>query len=277
MNKLESPRLIIFTDLDGTLLDVESYCFHPAIEALTRVKETDTPLIFCSSKTSAEQQYYQREMGIRAPFIAENGSALFIPEGYFPFAFHCERLASGYQVIELGVSSNVIQRELQAARQETRIPFRGYADLSIEELCHLTGLDPEAASRACRREYSETLVGVSQIETERLNQTLLSAGLSCTWGSRFCTVASSQIDKGKAVGRLTGLFKKLYGAVKTVGLGDGANDAALLGAVEEAFLIQKPDRSWETISVPRLKPVVGVGPIGWNRVVCDLLSEVARA
>jgi mannosyl-3-phosphoglycerate phosphatase len=272
MNRLKSPRLVIFTDLDGTLLDLSSYSFHPAGEALTRIKETETPLIFCSSKTWVEQQYYQQKLGLRAPFIVENGSAIFIPEGYFPFTYDYERTARGYQIIELGVPSVLIQQVMQAVREETQIPFRGYADISIAELCRLTGLDPKAATRARRREYSETLVEISRREAQWLTWRLLPAGLSCTWGSRFCTVAASQIDKGIAVKRLTSLFAKHYGTVKTVGLGDGANDATLLAAVDQAFLVQKPDRSWEPISIPQYKPVEGVGPIGWNRVVCELLG-----
>ena len=58
---------------------------------------------------------------------------------------------------------------------------------------------------------------------------------------------------------------------QVIAVGDGANDAALLAAVDEAYLIQKPDRSWERTDVPGLIRVEGVGPIGWNRVVCDLL------
>jgi mannosyl-3-phosphoglycerate phosphatase family protein len=277
MNKLESPRLIIFTDLDGTLLDLSSYSFHSASEALSRIKETETPLIFCSSKTRAEQQYYQQKMGIRAPFIVENGAAIFIPEGYFPFAYDYERRARGYQIIELGVSSALIQQVLQAVREEAQLSFRGYADLSIAELCRLTGLDPKAANRARQREYSETLVEISKLAAERLNRRLFPVGFSCTWGSRFCTVAAAQVDKGTAVERLANLFAKQCGDVKTVGLGDGANDASLLEAVDEAFLVQKPDKSWEPIDVPQVKPVEGIGPTGWNRSVCHLLREYLRS
>lgn len=273
MNELSDPRLIIFTDLDGTLLDLESYSFQPALEALARVKETATPLLFCSSKTRVEQLYYQKEMSIRAPFIGENGSAIFIPEGYFSFNYAFERAVPGYRVLEMGISSIVIQRELSNAREKAGLQFRGYAQLSPEELCHLTGLDPEAATRAQQREYSETLVGLSRLEAETLDKVLSPAGLSCTWGSRFCTVAASQTDKGKAVTRLVRLFQKQYEAVRAAGIGDSANDASMLAAVDEAFLVQKPDQRWEHISVPGLKLIEGKGPTGWNRIVCDLLGD----
>ncbi|MEW6129513.1 MAG: HAD-IIB family hydrolase [Acidobacteriota bacterium] len=272
MKRVESPRLIIFTDLDGTLLDLTSYSFRPAIEALTRVKETATPLIFCSSKTAAEQLYYHKEMGIRAPFIVENGSAIFIPQDYFTIAYPAQRTTFAYRVIEMGVSAAVINQRLQSMRDDLKLQFQMYTELSINALCRLTGLDRQAASRARLRDYSETIVGLSRPEAETLHQALAPAGLSCTWGGRFCTVTAAQIDKGQAVNRLTDLFQKQYGAVITVGIGDSANDASFLAAVDEAFLVQQPDQRWEPISTGYCKPVEGVGPIGWNRVVSNLLN-----
>ena len=59
--------MIIFTDLDGSLLQVETYSFEPAIETVHRLRAAGIPLIFCSSKTRLEQEYYQRALGISSP------------------------------------------------------------------------------------------------------------------------------------------------------------------------------------------------------------------
>ena len=76
-------KTIIFTDLDGTLLDDASKSHTPAVPAIRLVEERGIPLIFCSSKTRAEIEYYREKIGNRHPFIVENGGAIFIPEGYF--------------------------------------------------------------------------------------------------------------------------------------------------------------------------------------------------
>jgi predicted mannosyl-3-phosphoglycerate phosphatase (HAD superfamily) len=65
MGELARSPLVIFTDLDGTLLDLETYSYLPALEALGRVISGGVPLVFCSSKTSSEQQHYQEQLGIR--------------------------------------------------------------------------------------------------------------------------------------------------------------------------------------------------------------------
>lgn len=48
------PRLLIMTDLDGTLLDHESYHWEAARPALQRLAAANIPVIINSSKTAAE-------------------------------------------------------------------------------------------------------------------------------------------------------------------------------------------------------------------------------
>ncbi|HHJ53507.1 MAG TPA: HAD-IIB family hydrolase, partial [Caldithrix abyssi] len=66
---------VVFTDLDGTLLDAQTYSYLPALEAIQLLKEKHIPLIFCTSKTFSEARALQQQMGISDPFIVENGSA----------------------------------------------------------------------------------------------------------------------------------------------------------------------------------------------------------
>ena len=51
-------KIIVFTDLDGTLLHPRTYSFEAAMPALKLIKEKDVPLILCSSKTRAEIEVY---------------------------------------------------------------------------------------------------------------------------------------------------------------------------------------------------------------------------
>lgn len=56
-----SRKIIIFTDLDGTLLDVV-YSYHAANEALHSIREQDIPLVICSSKTRAEIEFFDIDL-----------------------------------------------------------------------------------------------------------------------------------------------------------------------------------------------------------------------
>jgi len=78
--------IVIFTDLDGTLLN-DKYSFKNAKQALKSIKNKKIPLIFCTSKTELETKIYIKKIKINHPFIVENGGAIFIPKGYFNFKF----------------------------------------------------------------------------------------------------------------------------------------------------------------------------------------------
>ena len=76
---------VVFTDLDGTLLDSETYSYGKSLAMINRLRESGTPLIFCSAKTRVEQEVYRSELGLFHPFIVESGSAIFTHELISPF------------------------------------------------------------------------------------------------------------------------------------------------------------------------------------------------
>ncbi|MDO8862561.1 HAD hydrolase family protein [Haliea sp. E1-2-M8] len=78
-----SRLLLVFSDLDGSLLDHRDYSFRAALPGLEALREREIPLIFCSSKTRAEIEPLRARLDNRDPFIVENGAAVFIPRGSF--------------------------------------------------------------------------------------------------------------------------------------------------------------------------------------------------
>ncbi|MFN3477402.1 MAG: HAD-IIB family hydrolase [Candidatus Methylomirabilales bacterium] len=137
--------LIIFTDLDGTLLDHEAYSFEAAQEALEEVRRRKIPLVLCTSKTRAEVERYRKLLDNHDPFIVENGGAIFIPKGYFPFSYPYQREVAGYHVIEDGVPYPRLVQTLKRVGVESGARIVGFSDLSVEEVARLTGLSREEA------------------------------------------------------------------------------------------------------------------------------------
>ena len=76
-----SPLLLVFSDLDGSLLDHHDYSFGAALPAIEALRQRGVPLILCSSKTRAEIEPLRARLDNRDPFIVENGAAVFIPCG----------------------------------------------------------------------------------------------------------------------------------------------------------------------------------------------------
>ena len=263
-------RIVVFTDLDGTLLDRSTYSYTQALPAVKLLSQNKIPLVFCSAKTRAEQEVYREELGILDPFIVENGGAIFIPQDYFPFGFEYHRTQNGYLVIELGTAYQELRDTLQQIRLDTGANFRGFGDMSVEEVAGYTGLSLKAACQAKQREYEETLrlEGETQ-EVEKVLDAIRKAGLNCAHGGSYYDVMGDS-DKGRAVTILIELFRRKLGELKTVGLGDSLNDLPLLSVVDIPILVQKPGGYWEEIKLPNLWRIEGVGPKGFRRAIEEL-------
>ncbi len=233
-------NLVIFTDLDGTLLDRDTYSYDKALPSIEYLRRKGIPVVFCSHKTRAEQEVYRQELGIHDPFIVENGGAIFISQDYFPFSFDYHRADGEYRIIELGIPYAEIRRVLERVRSEVGVNFEGFGDMSVEEVAALTGLDQEAARRAKEREYDETvnLAGAPE-EIDRVLSAIKQAGLNYAHGGRYYGVMGPN-DKGRATKILIGLFRKKLGPIKAVGIGDSLNDLPMLSAADIPVLVQKP-------------------------------------
>jgi len=259
-------KRIVFTDLDGTLLDSVTYSYEKSLVGIKRLKQNGIPIIFCSAKTRAEQEVYRRKMEVVHPFIVENGGAIFIPQGYFPFSFNYDKSINELLVIELGIPYKEIRKLLDKIRKQGNFHFRGFGDMSAEEVARETGLDIESAKLAKQRGYDET---VKFDVTHEVNETLekiKQAGLNCAHGGRFYDVMGEN-DKGKAVTIISSLYRQTWGEIETMGLGDSLNDLPMLSVVDIPILVQRKDGSWENINLPNLRKVQGIGPEGWSRAI----------
>jgi len=272
-------HIVIFTDLDGSLLDATTYSYEAAEQALAAIQRRGASLILVSSKTRSEIEPLRRRLDNHHPFIVENGGALLIPKGYFPFPVDQAIINEDYQVIEIGTPYLALRSALKNIGDLLGCRIRGFGDLSAEEVARFTGLPPADALLAKRREYDEPFV----IEGRRVawNDLLRAAetqGLRCTEGGRFYHLTGSN-DKGIASTVLTKQYRRLALAagdtLTTIGLGDSLNDLPLLTTVDYPILVQKPDRSYDSnIHLPRLIHADGIGPVGWNRSLIDLLPTL---
>ncbi|WP_340638223.1 hypothetical protein [Salinicola tamaricis] len=60
----QRPPLLVFTDLDGSLLDHHSYDWQPAAPWLERLAAAGVPVIPTTSKTRAELLALRRELAL---------------------------------------------------------------------------------------------------------------------------------------------------------------------------------------------------------------------
>lgn len=288
--------IVVFSDIDGTLIDIFTRKYGKSKELVKKLKESSIPVILCSSKTWAEQDVIRKDLGVESePFIIENGGAVIIPRSYFSGGgagggggstdddlkhHYGMRVVDGYSVIELGRSSAEIRKVLQYVRRKTGIPFKGVSDLSIEELAKIVGMTPEEAERMSKRQYGETILEIDKTEKVKFEQALSKEGLQVIHGGRYFDVTAGN-DKGKAVRILIDLYRKKLGdGTIFIGIGDSANDAPMLKLTDIAILVQKYDGSWAEVdnsnNIPHVVKAKGIGPAGWENAFATIIKEAEQ-
>lgn len=271
-------RMLVFTDLDGTLLDAATYSFAPAAEALAALRDGGIPLVIVSSKTRAEIEAVRRRLGLAGPFVVENGGAVFFPPGSVAVAPAQAVSRDGYRVVELGLPYEELRRALRELAQAAGARVRGFGDMPLEEIAERTGLSVEEAALARWRDYDEPIVfdGPPDRREAFLRQ-VAARGLRCTRGGRFHHLTGRH-DKGEACRLVADAYRREAGGAGpvTVGLGDSLNDRPMLEAVEIPILVQRPDGSYDPeVRLPGLRHAPGIGPAGWNRAVLEALGPAS--
>lgn len=270
------PHTIIFTDLDGCLLDASTYSFEAAAPALGALRERGIPLILASSKTRAEIEALRARLDHADPFIAENGGGLFIPKGHFPFPLEGSVLRGPYQVVETGTPYPQLRTALKEIERALGWELRGFGDMPPEEVVTRTGLSYADAVLAKQRQYDEPFVIDPPEQTAAVLEQIKAHGLSCTRGGRFYHL-TGDTDKGWACRYLTDCYRRVHGALRTAAIGDTLNDLSMLAAVDRPFLVQREDGSYDdAIRLPNLVRVDAPGPVGWKQAVLSLLKDVIR-
>ncbi|MEP2980771.1 MAG: HAD-IIB family hydrolase [Lentilitoribacter sp.] len=258
MSDTKKKSYLIFTDLDGTLLDHDTYSYAPANEALDKLRETKTPLILASSKTAAEIAPLRSELGFDAfPAIIENGAGLLPPST---------------QSVDKTTDYDKIIKIIQDAPNHLRSKYKGFDDWSAEEVCKQTSLSLHAAKLAKQREYSEPGVwNGNQKELAQFKQYLSDNGLRAQKGGRFLTLS---FGAGK-VDRMNEIIKSLRSSdvqMTTVALGDAPNDIQMLKHADIGFVMK--NNSNQHLFTPDKPDHVTYskdpGPKGWNMCVLSL-------
>ena len=254
MTAARGARLLVFTDLDGTLLDHDSYDWTPATPALGALRAAGVPVIPVSSKTLAELDHLCAQIGLDGPRVGENGALVAWP-GEPPHRF--------------GPGIDAIRERLAALRRQTGWRFRGFADMSTTEIAQRTGLEPEAAARAAQRLASEPLLWEdSDAALAAFQDEIAASGLGLLQGGRFLHVLG-KADKGMA---LTHVAQRLAPGARTVALGDSPNDRAMLLAADTPVIVRKKDGSAMRLPErPNARVTDLPGPAGWNQVMLEVL------
>ena len=256
--------MVVFSDVDGVDC-ARADSFITAANTLKHIGPDEVPLVLCSSKTRAEIEEIQQELGFRHPFVCENGAAAFIPVGYFDFDVPNARDRAGYQAVEFGWPYAEVVQTLDRTASRLGIEILGFSNMSVDEVareCHLTLLQARLAKL---REYGERFrVLDSQEPTRsRFARALKAAGLRYVTRQPFDHVGGA-VDSGKGVNLLCSLYQRAAGGVLSVGLAGPKTDDILRLA------------SRRVIAFDHDQTKGGVDAASWAEAIVDIVETLRR-
>ncbi|MEO1303872.1 MAG: HAD hydrolase family protein, partial [Pseudomonadota bacterium] len=249
------------SDLDGTLLDHDTYSFEAALPALSILREHGAALILASSKTAAEIDTLRTELKFEhCPAIVENGAGVLEP---------------GQTASELGDGTyQDIRAILNEVPERLSQNFEGFGDCTASRVSSLTGLSLSGAERAKSRGFSEPgLWTGSQDEKREFLDWLAAKGLTARQGGRFLTMSFGTTKADQ-------LFKiaSRFAPAPILALGDAPNDIEMLEAANYAVIVKNEHGSGITeLKQETTKSVVRTddeGPAGWNSAVIATIERL---
>jgi len=273
---LSRSTRILFTDLDATLLDEQTYAFEAARPAIEALQVEGIPIVFCTSKTFAESVVLQEAMGIHAPLIVENGGAIYFRQGELDPTGLDVFPKGDWQRVSLGVPHRALLAQLVAIKELTGIEIRHFSTMTPEEIANECGLSLEAAERARAREFDEPfrILSGRPEDLEQVTRMMEGIELTISRGGRYHHL-SGRSDKGRAVRKVCEFQRKSRGPIQSVGIGDSPNDLPMLQAVDIPVVVMRHGNTHDSQlreGVPGALLAKGVGPVGWNAAVLELLS-----
>jgi predicted mannosyl-3-phosphoglycerate phosphatase (HAD superfamily) len=223
--------MLIFSDVDGTLLDEDGRC--PLPSGLFQRVASAHQVVLTSSRHTGELREVQEQLGISGPVIAEDGSVVTGPND---------------SITLLGQGRAELHRRVSLALGEA-------------QATDLIRMEPPAQGVRLA-----SILLPATVAQDSLVARLAAQGLSLTTGGRWATVTSGSNKGRAAVHVATTLGVESWAAV-----GDSANDEPLLRSAHRAFVIRHPDGHHPRLrGIEGATLLQGFGPLGWAQMIEQL-------
>ena len=257
--KFQMP-LLVFTDLDGTLLSHATYQSDAASPALKRLENIGAGVVMASSKTASEIYVLREDLRLQQwPAIVENGAGLLKPyaKGAMDYSFYAQ-----------------LRAKLNKISADLRVLFRGFGDMDVTQVADKTGLSLSAAALAKERAFSEPGIWLGAPEEKAaFLEALKAQGIFARQGGRFLTL-SFGTTKADQITQITKDFAPRH----TIALGDAPNDIEMLEAADFGVIIANPhcaplpELSGEKSG--RIIRTTQSGPVAWNAAILAHLKRL---
>ncbi len=251
---------VIFTSIDGTLLDARTFDIGRGRATIRRLHAAGIPVIPVSVLTLDEIAPLATELGLRHAMVIEAGGAI------------ARWSDTGWDVEPCGPPAQTLLDVVRDIEDRSGANLLVYSALPEEEAARISGRSGEMLLASTRRRFSEPFV----IETGSLESVIRAAaeiGFSVRRGRRFLHLCRA-CDEGEAFTRL----RVELGCEVAVAVGGVAVDAEFLSRSDIPIIVPGPDGVHDPelrARVPHAHLAPAPAPDGWAAAVDQVLERLA--
>ena len=264
MNKKSS--VIIFTDLDGTLLHRDNFEFDGIKEYIKDLASRGIIIIPNTSKTQVEIEDFNKKLDLNLPFISENGSAIFGLDNInknFPNNIVLSR--------EKEITLNIFQKKIPA---NLRSKCKIISKMEKKIQSKVFGLSDKNLKYVLNRDYSTPILFKGNNDQKKdLFKIVKNIGLSLHEGGRVMNICDN-VSKVKAMNKVLKIIKKTENKIKTIGVGDNYNDLEMLKNCDIPCLVFNDKFKLDQINIDNLIFSNKPSPEGWADVIKMALEKL---
>ena len=263
-------RYLIFTDLDGTLLDHENYSFGTNKKMISTIINNKNEIIFNTSKTFSECKKLLKELKLlNMPFSTENGALIYFPKIRFNKIKNSSSFESYWRIRIAKLTSKNWHKFLKL--KQKKYNFLIAQDLSPKILKKYTNLNN--TNMMLDREASQIILWEDNPTKLKLFKKDLKTekdGVLIN-GSRFIQISSicnKRIAKKLISHAYDIQFRDKY-SINTIALGDSKNDIDMLNSCKYSCLVKNSSDAYPKLH-PNKKNVfksLKLAPDGWSEVL----------
>ena len=262
-----NSSILIFTDLDGTLLNRDTFKFDSIKTFLKELKNRNIIIIPNSSKTEDEIIEFNNEANFQFPFISENGSIIHnlnFLSGEFP------------DKIILAKNVNEIQKIFDKnINQDLKSKCKVISSLTTSEQIQIFGLPENKLKNVFKRTCTIPIKFVGNNEEKLLlKNMLLEIGLDLKDGGRVLNLGD-RINKADAMKKIIIMLQqKFKSKPKTIAVGDNHNDLEMLKNSDIPCLVKNNKFINKDLQIKNLIISKQTAPEGWVEIVKLALEKI---
>ena len=258
--------IIVFTDLDGTLLHRDTFQFDTIKNYIKSLINKGVIIIPNSSKTEVEIEEFNEELGVNLPFISENGASIHglnLITSNFPNKLIVSREKEELlRIFENKVPEKLKQKCFQISK------------MSKKDQENILGQKDEKLKNALNRKYTlPFLFKGDKSEKNRLLKLLNTNSLTLQEGGRVSNLCDN-VNKVKSMNRVVKILKKIEEKIITIAVGDNYNDLDMLKNCDIPCLVFNDQFKLDQINIDNLIFSNKPSPEGWADVIKKALAKL---